>query len=290
MPEPVTIGLNVTGDARSGVRAFDDVTAAAKRTEAQVAATVTRAQAAWSPPNAATRVEGGQAAPGLGPLGRLVAQGGLQDLLSQAGVSLPGGVSGITSALGGAGALGSLIAGAAAVAGIVAGVGKELNEAAKIADKIWGAQQGDPRQATSPGEVATDIRNAGRGSTVGSFLNFLGAQTRGGLGVAHFRTQDQQHADAAHKMIDAMDPAELLTAIPLLSGDDQRYAQDRYNQAKAQTDFKAAYSAKPGKPVAQPTIVFNTAILGSTQDALAVIQRAQRNNGQGTVVTAPRAP
>jgi hypothetical protein len=276
--EPVNIGLNVTGDARSGVRAFNDVTAAARQTGREVdkvqagstrlmdrvsraAATAGRRTAAGIGSALASTVGGGSPINGLfGSLGAAFPE------LAIPGAIIAGGVTGGLKLLG------------AAMGGPSTDDLRRLSDPTSTAEAVAGLRATAQKKADSLGSVLGFGKALLGGRTIGEAEALQVGKEQEKL----FRQTAATSPQLAAAMLAQMgNPANLTKIL-----NEELAKQTRAKQSTAYLD---ALTGK-GATTRQPTVVFNTAILGSTQDALAVIQRAQRNNGQGTVITAPRAP
>jgi hypothetical protein len=264
------IGVTLVGDSRDAVRAFDDVTAAAKRAEQAGVA----AHKAFAAPNAATRVANASPFQGLSSSG---AQGGLQSVMGAFGVS-GGPIAGLAGDIGSAGiyALPAVLIASFAKGAVM--VGAAIDKALGRGINLGGA--------TSATDEARRLEQTGA-SGLGDVARGLGAQVAGPaarlFGIKPPRQRDQDQIRANIRALFTSNPAALQAALPYLNADEQAYARQQMGAGAAVAQFQA------NLPKYQPQITINAAVVDPNggESLRAVMDRAARNNGRSATYTKP---
>jgi hypothetical protein len=273
VPDAVNVRLNVSGDARTAVRAFEETTAAARQTgreleKVQAGSSRLMDRVSQGVAQVGRRTASGigsalyQFAGGAGPVGGFL--GGLAAAFPE--VSIPAAIAG-----GGLKLLG------AAMGGPSADDLRRLSDPTSAADAVAGLRATAKKKADSLGSVLGFGKAMLGGRTIGE----AEAHQVGKEEESLFRQTARTSPELAAAMLAQMGgPPNLVKIL-----NEELAKQKRSAQSAA---YVESLSGKGGS-TSHPTVVFNTAVLGSTQDAMAIIQRAQRNNAN-QVITSPRAP
>jgi hypothetical protein len=171
---------------------------------------------------------------------------------------------------------------AAAMGGPLAADLQKLNAPTSVSEAVAGLKATAKKRADSIHGLLPFAKAMLGGRTIGEAEDKQIADNEAAL----IRQAAQSSPELASAMVRAMgSPANLVKAL-----NDELVKQARAAQSKAFLSGLSGGGGVTGYGPQQTVVNFNTGVLGSTQDAMTALQRVARNNGQSTVITAPRTP